>query len=87
LVIKNKTTEDAQTLKIMVTKKLSLDNMQGKLSRAEMKNVMGGVAAPAGDCTTSCNVWNSTTMSYKKTKCTYALGSCGCPDATGTACK
>jgi natural product precursor len=33
----------------MVTKKLSLDNIQGKLSRSEMKNVMGGKYAPGDD--------------------------------------
>lgn len=37
----------------MKTKKMSLANIQGKLSRAEMKKIMAGVAAPT--CSGSCD--------------------------------
>jgi|688.fasta_scaffold81633_4 hypothetical protein len=38
----------------MLTKKMSLESIQGKLSRAEMKNIMAG----SGDvkCTGQCNL-------------------------------
>ena len=42
----------------MKTTKMSLSNMQGKLSRAAMKNVMGGLLAPPS-CSGSCD-WNWT---------------------------
>ncbi|MCU0351508.1 MAG: hypothetical protein MUF43_11900 [Flavobacterium sp.] len=34
----------------METKKMSLDNIQGKLSRAEMKNIMAGAESEGGTC-------------------------------------
>ncbi len=39
----------------METKKISLANLQGKLSRAEMKNIMAG-SGGAVDCTGECNL-------------------------------
>ncbi len=39
----------------MQTKKMSLANIQGKLSRTEMKNIMAGSGSGA-ECTGSCNL-------------------------------
>jgi hypothetical protein len=38
----------------MLKTKISLATMQGKLTRSEMKQVMGGVNAPADDSEESC---------------------------------
>ena len=51
----------------MQTKKMSLANMQGKLSRSEMKNIMAG--SGSGSCTASCPSASLT--------CTSPTGSCG----------
>jgi len=57
----------------MQTKKLSLANIQGKLSRDEMKSIMAGKAAPGIDC--DCN---------SKDDCTYnELCIAGCSGGTG----
>lgn len=43
----------------MQTKKMSLANIQGKLSRAEMKNIMAGSGScPSGQFTCTCNGTN-----------------------------
>ncbi len=39
----------------METKKMSLANIQGKLNRAEMKNIMAG-SGEAGTCGPNCNL-------------------------------
>jgi hypothetical protein len=65
----------------MKTKKMSLANMQGKLSRAEMKNIMGGLretgigdAGQCGrDCTGKCRVNNHDGSCHANT-----LGKCFC---------
>lgn len=59
----------------MQTKKMSLAAIQGKLSRAEMKNIMAGSSIEAygtccynGDCGgTGCRYW--ITCNYTFTKC------------------
>lgn len=38
----------------MQTKKMSLANIQGKLSRAEMKSIMAGSGDDGGQCGTDC---------------------------------
>ena len=38
----------------MKTKKMSLENIQGKLSRAEMKNIMAGSGGSGGKCGNLC---------------------------------
>ena len=54
----------------MKTQKMSLANIQGKLSRSEMKNIMAG-SGGSGNCSySSCTVYDSLTGQ------TYS-GSCG----------
>jgi hypothetical protein len=64
----------------METQKMSLANMQGKLSRAEMKNIMAGVNTDdndgTGTCTMSCG-----TGSYS-VSCSSANGICYSSDST-----
>jgi len=61
----------------MQTKKMSLANIQGKLSRAEMKNIMagsGGETSGYGTCCTSggdcgpagCSQWTTCNYIFKK---------------------
>jgi len=42
----------------MQTQKISLANIQGKLSRAEMKNIMAGSGTDSCKSGTSCNFTN-----------------------------
>ena len=39
----------------MQTKKMSLANIQGKLSRAEMKNIMAGSSSGSYNCPLNCD--------------------------------
>ena len=39
----------------MRTTKMSLANIQGKLSRTEMKNIMAGSGGGSGACSANCN--------------------------------
>lgn len=59
-------------LKEMKTKKMSLENIQGKLSRAEMKNIMAGSGQSGGYCINSVGSW---------------IGSCCIPDDCITYCR
>ena len=68
----------------METKKMSLANIQGKLSRAEMKNIMAGLADVGGalpkcNCNSpeDCTATNELCMS----SCQGGTGAghCGCP--------
>jgi hypothetical protein len=43
----------------MQTQKMSLASIKGKLSRAEMKNIMAGSGSGAGCKTGGCSVYNS----------------------------
>ena len=71
----------------MQTQKMSLANIQGKLSRTEMKNIMAGVETVGGEtgCYRCC--WTGTTScsecvhSYSTASCTSGatLTSQGCP--------
>jgi hypothetical protein len=66
----------------METKKMSLANLQGKLSRAEMKNIMAGsggtscnqngMALCFGPCTFSGGGGGSCQWSFGATKCVCA---------------
>jgi len=67
----------------MKTTKLSLANVQGKLSRSEMKNIMAGKnALPTCNCNSSddCTTWNESCMA----SCEGGTGAghCGCVSAT-----
>ncbi len=59
----------------MKTTKMSLANMQGKLSRTEMKNIMAGT----GDKIQKCCIGNECSS------CQHGAGPCG-PTATLTDC-
>ncbi|MEQ1554293.1 MAG: hypothetical protein ABL929_08955 [Ferruginibacter sp.] len=58
----------------MKTQKMSLANIQGKLSRAEMKNIMAGSESGGTGCYKCC--WNGTSncsscsFSYSGASCT-----------------
>jgi len=65
----------------METKKMSLANMQGKLSRSEMKNVMAG--DDGGDNGASCPTYGRSCWNWYRAQqgyCTHSfqLGGCGC---------
>jgi hypothetical protein len=63
----------------MQTKKMSLANIQGKLSRAEMKNIMAG--SGEGTCTLSCFTSSGGTLA-----CLSGIGgSCIAADACSNA--
>ena len=69
----------------MKTKKMNLADMQGKLSRTEMKDIMAGVNAPPGEdpCTCNsaddCTTWNELCMASVCAKgTTNKAGRCGC---------
>lgn len=65
----------------MKTKKMSLANIQGKLSRAEMKNIMAG--SGSDNCPTTCT---SSCSSANNCRCCWGNGSNQyCVDA-GTSC-
>jgi hypothetical protein len=77
----------------MKTTKMSLANIQGKLSRTEMKSILAG----SGSCGTKCSgyTWNPSTARYDygTTACDYfppvggLPGGCNCPYSTyATAC-
>jgi hypothetical protein len=63
--------------KTMQTKKMSLANIQGKLSRAEMKNIMAGSGDGSG-CNSSCDSKCSNTCNGVAT-----TGNCGLNSASG----
>ncbi len=69
----------------MQTQKMSLANIKGKLSRAEMKNIMAGSSAIVTKyqayCTDNGTVWCSVTLS-----CKQCLATCPGTLHTGT-CK
>jgi len=62
----------------MQTKKISLANIKGKLSRAEMKNIMAGSGDDGGRCTVNgyCTSNTCTTQSGRTGYC-YANGESG----------
>ena len=75
----------------MQTQKMSLANIQGKLNRNEMKNIMAGVAQEpchtSCTCTGSVGAWDylgtnpilATTLGNDiKTYCSSGSGSCTC---------
>ena len=59
----------------MQTQKMSLANIQGKLSRSEMKGIMGGTYST---CSTSCGSGTSVSSS--------CAGGCGSQDGVKTYC-
>ncbi len=67
----------------METKKMSLANIQGKLSRAEMKNIMAGYTPIAEKCTCNspddCTTWNEKCMNSGCDSSNVKAGTCGCP--------
>lgn len=58
---------------------MSLVNIQGKLSRTEMKNIMAG----SGSCSASCN-YGSTPGTCKVCVEQWCLGRCYCSNGMGT---
>ncbi len=51
------------------------------LSRAEMKNVMGGTSATTGNCLTECSTSGAVCKNGEKTGvCTFYAPSPGCPN-------
>ena len=64
--------------KKMQTKKMSLSNMEGKLSRTEMKNIMAGSAG----CSGSCN-YGSTPGTCKICVEAWCKGRCYCSNGMG----
>ena len=48
----------------MQSKKMSLANIQGKLSRTEMKEIMAGSNGWNGDCGPSCSAQGPTCQCY-----------------------
>lgn len=57
----------------MKTSKMSLANIQGKLSRAEMKNIMAGSGGDGVACTD-----NSQCTPYGNCICFTGFHKCGC---------
>ena len=74
----------------MNTTKMSLANIQGKLSRTVMKNIMAG----SGVCNSSCSGWNSSTPSMQFGTCStittqvgnVRIDSCACSLSNGSSC-
>ena len=67
----------------MKTKKMSLANIQGKLSRTEMKNIMGGLLAPP-PCSGSCDYqWKDAQGNTQTTTGTCTPSSAGCYCSSG----
>lgn len=64
----------------MKSKKMSLANLQGKLSRAEMKSIKGGLIAPGGGTCKIC------TENWCKGQCycSSAMGQCSGTTCTGS---
>ena len=78
----------------MQTTKMSLANIKGKLSRAEMKNIMAGTA-PALKCKSSCSMWvGGAEGSMKNGTCSVIttqvgnvrIDSCDCSLSGGSDC-
>ncbi len=77
----------------MQTKKMSLANIQGKLSRNEMKNVVAGYSG-TGPCKASCTRWNTSTLVFDTGTCsqgTVTIGNttavtCDCSLSGGSSC-
>ena len=69
----------------MKTTKMNLANIQGKLSRAEMKNIMAGLTTTGGlpvcNCNSAddCTATNELCMSSCEAGITGKAGHCGCP--------
>ena len=66
----------------MKTKKMSLVNIAGRLSREEMKNIIAGYVAPGENCNCNnaddCSATNELCMASCTAVPGYA-GHCGCP--------
>lgn len=67
----------------MKTTKMSLANLQGKLSRTEMKNIMSGnVPGEKDKCTCNsaddCTEWNELCMNSGCDTSNGKAGTCGC---------
>jgi hypothetical protein len=74
-----------KTSKQMETKKMSLANVQGKLSRAEMKNVMAGdESVGGGTCFLRCD--QTTTVGIEVTDCSRATMEANCTGDTKPVC-
>lgn len=73
----------------MKTTKMNLANIQGKLSRAEMKKIMGGSGTT---CSGSCYKWNGHMMDYGTCSLVWnqvgnvRLQSCDCSLSGGSGC-
>lgn len=63
----------------MQTQKMSLANIQGKLSRAEMKNIMAGSGAAGGCCASDSNCGGNAPYCNKGQ-------SCNCGNGPGPGC-
>lgn len=80
----------------MQTTKMNLVNIQGKLSRTEMKNIMAGSGGGTSDptCKTSCYKWNTGTLSMDYGTCSVVtnhvgnetIKSCDCSLSGGSNC-
>jgi hypothetical protein len=66
----------------MKTQKMSLANMQGKLSRAEMKLILGG-----SDCSATCPKGSSASITNCNGTCTGGDGYATCSGQTATLTK
>ncbi len=62
----------------METKKMTLANMQGKLSRAEMKNLMAGNDVKDGNICKACQPNGSTGGNYGCISSTGKASDCKC---------
>jgi natural product precursor len=65
--------------KKMKLKKMSLANMQGKMSRSEMKTIMGG----SSSCSGTCN-YNTTPGTCKVCEVDWCKGLCYCSNGIGS---
>ena len=66
----------------MKTTKMSLANIQGKLSRTEMKNIMAGLKGAGDPCNCNsaddCTTWNEMCIAGCEKGQTGKAGKCGC---------
>ena len=66
----------------MKTQKMSLANMQGKLSRHEMKSIMAGAVALADVCNCNskddCTAYNEMCLNTLCDRSSGKAGTCGC---------
>jgi hypothetical protein len=83
LIKKTKEKRFIKLKKLKKYKKMSLANVQGKLNRNEMKNVMAGYSG-SGPCKSSCEKWNTSTSKYDSGSCSQGTVTIG--NTTATTC-